>query len=77
MTNYQFTVVIELDEEGYHAFVPLLPGCHSIGRTVDEARSKITEAIELHVEGLLQDGEAVPVEREPLLITRLSVPVAI
>lgn len=76
MTSYQYTVVIEPDEEGgFHAFVPALPGCHSFGETVDEARANITEAIELHVEGLAADGEAIPIEREPLFIMRLSVPV--
>ena len=76
MTTYQFTVVIEPDEEGYHAFVPALPGCHTFGATLDEARINITEAIELHIESMRADGEAIPVEREPLVITRLSVPVA-
>ena len=76
MENYQFTVVIEPDEEGYHAYVPVLPGCHTFGATIDEARSNILEAIELHVESMLQDGETVPIEREPLFITRLSVPAA-
>jgi predicted RNase H-like HicB family nuclease len=28
MSTYNFTVVIEPDEEGFHAFVPALPGCH-------------------------------------------------
>lgn len=76
MSNYQFTVVIEPDEEGFHAYVPALPGCHTIGMTIDEARDNILEAIELHVESMVQDGETVPIEREPVFITRLSVPVA-
>ncbi len=76
MTNYQFTVVIEPDEEGYHAFVPALPSCHTFGDTIDEARANIAEAIELHLESLVEDGEPIPVEREPFVITRLSVPVA-
>ena len=76
MTTYQFTVVIEPDEDGYHAFVPALPGCHTFGATLDEARTNIAEAIELHIESMQHDGESIPVEREPLVITRLSVPVA-
>ncbi len=76
MTVYQFTVVIEPDEGGYHAYVPALPGCHSFGDTIDEARANIAEAIELHIESMKQDGEAIPIESEPLIITRLSVPLA-
>jgi predicted RNase H-like HicB family nuclease len=75
MMNYQFTVVIEPDEDSYHAYVPSLPGCHSFGATLDEAHANILEAISLYIEGLVEDGEPVPVEREPILITRLSVPV--
>ena len=75
MKTYQFTVVIEPDEEAFHAFVPALPGCHTFGLTVDEARANIAEAMELHIESMQEDGESIPVEREPLFITRLSVPV--
>lgn len=76
MTNYQFTVVIEPDEDGYHAYVPVLPGCHTFGSTIDEARVNIAEAMTLHIESMLHDGETVPIEQEPLFITRLSVPSA-
>ena len=75
MTVYQFTVVIEPDEEAFHAYVPALPGCHTFGSTADEARTSIAEAMELHIESMVRDGELIPVEREPVFITRLSVPV--
>jgi predicted RNase H-like HicB family nuclease len=71
--NYQFTVVIEPDEAGFHAYVPALPGCHSFGDTLDEARASIAEAMELHIESMQADGEPVPVEQEPFFVTRLSV----
>jgi len=71
----QYTVVIEPDEEAYHAFVPALPGCHTFGATVDEAQANMIEAMGLHIEAMLEDGEPLPVEREPLFITRLSVAV--
>lgn len=76
VTNYNFTVVIEPDENGFHAYVPALPGCHTFGETLDETRKHVVEAIELHVESMIEDGEAVPVEREPVFVTRLSIPVA-
>jgi antitoxin HicB len=74
MATYQSTVVIEPDEGGYHAFAPLSPGCHSFGDAIEEARAHITEAIELHVDSITEDGEDVPIEREPVFVTRLSVP---
>ena len=57
MTNCQFTVVIEPDEHGFHAFVPALPGCHSFGNTVEEAQANIHEALELHVEAMIEDAD--------------------
>ena len=74
--TYDFTIVIEPDEEGYHAFVPALPGCHSHGGTLDEARENIAEAVELHIESMVEDGEEIPIEQNPYFVTRLSVPIA-
>jgi predicted RNase H-like HicB family nuclease len=77
MAVYNFTVVIEPDEQGFHAYVPALPGCHTFANTIDEVRRNILEALELHLQNLLEDGEPIPVEREPVFITPLSIPVAV
>ncbi len=77
MAVYRFTVVIEPDEDAFHAYVPALPGCHTFGATVEEAHANIAEAIALHVESMLESGEPIPVEGEPVFITQLSVPVAV
>ena len=37
-----------------------LPGVISAGRTLDEARAMAAEALAFHLEGLAEDGEAVP-----------------
>ncbi len=62
MRIYQFTVVIEPDEDAFHAYVPALLGCHSFGNTVEEARTNIEEAIALHIECMREDGELIPLE---------------
>ncbi len=41
---------------------PSLPGCVSQGATREEAAENIREAIELFVDGLIEDGQAVPAE---------------
>lgn len=74
--TYDFTVVIEPDGNGFHAFVPVLQGCHSFGATVEEAQANIREAIEVHVEALIEDGEEVPTETAPYFVSRMSVPIA-
>jgi len=49
------SVAIEKDEHSFYAWCPELKGCHSQGRTLDEASANIREAIELYVETLSQE----------------------
>ncbi len=57
----KYRVTIETDDDGvYCASVPALPGCHSDGRTRDEAIANITEAIEAYIESLRLDGDPMP-----------------
>lgn len=62
MGDFFFPVVIEKepDDPGYLAYVPSLPGCHSCGSTVEEARVNILEATQLHVASLLEHGDNIP-----------------
>jgi predicted RNase H-like HicB family nuclease len=41
---------------GYSAHVPDLPGCIATGATLEETQQLIREAIEMHLEGLREDG---------------------
>ncbi len=54
MRYFPFEVVIEKEEgsAGYYAYCPNLPGCFSNGRTIEETRRNIREALQLHVESL-------------------------
>jgi predicted RNase H-like HicB family nuclease len=60
--SYIFRVVIEPDEDVYHAYCPALKGCHSWGHTYAEALANIQEAVQCHVEALLQAGDPIPTE---------------
>lgn len=51
---------IEKAAANYSAYVPDLPGCVSTGRTIDEVKRNIQEAIEFHIQGLIEDGDPVP-----------------
>jgi len=55
-----FTVVIEPDEDAYHAFAPALPGCHTFGDTVDEAVIHIKEAMALYIEEIVENDQPIP-----------------
>jgi len=39
---------------------PDFPGCVTAGTTLDEARRMADEALRLHVEGMIEDGDALP-----------------
>jgi predicted RNase H-like HicB family nuclease len=58
MRFYNFEIVIEKEpeDEGYSAYSPSLPGCFSNGRTIEEARRNMREAIQQHVASLLACG---------------------
>lgn len=57
---YTFRIIVEPDGKGFHAFAPLLRGVHTYGRTIAEARERLDEAIQCHIEGLLKDKEPIP-----------------
>jgi len=56
----RYAIVIEKAEGNYSAYAPDLPGCVATGVTVEEAESQIREAIEFHLDGLREDGIAIP-----------------
>ena len=56
----KYAVVIEHGENNLSAYVPDLPGCVTTGKTVEEIAYNIREAIELHIEGMMEDGDPIP-----------------
>jgi len=56
----KYAIVIERGDHNLSAYVPDLPGCITTGQTVQEIERNIREAIELHLEGLREDGEPIP-----------------
>ncbi len=56
----RYAVVIEKGARIFSAYVPDLPGCVSVGDTLDEVKAEIREAIEFHLEGMREDGLPIP-----------------
>jgi predicted RNase H-like HicB family nuclease len=56
----KYAVVIERGETSFGAYVPDLPGCVAVGETREEAMTLIREAIEFHLKGMKEEGEATP-----------------
>jgi len=55
-----YAVLIEQGPTSFGATVPDLPGCVAVGRTREEVERLIQEAITEHLQGLREDGLAVP-----------------
>jgi len=57
----KFAITLEQDEDGFIiASCPVLPGCHSQGRTEDEAINNIREAIRGYIASMHRHGEPIP-----------------
>lgn len=52
----EFTAVIERDGDWYIAYCPEIPGANGQGRTINECRASLVEAIALILEDRRQDG---------------------
>ena len=56
----KYAIVIEQGVNNLSAYVPDLPGCITTGRSIEEIEHNIGEAIELHLEGMREDGAPIP-----------------
>ena len=68
----RYAIVIEKAPSNYAAYVPDLPGCVATGSTVEETESLLREAIDLHLEGMREDG--LPIPEPASLVEYLEVP---
>jgi predicted RNase H-like HicB family nuclease len=59
MKHLTLPIVVETDSDGYFVSCPALQGCHSQGKTYEEAVENIKDAIRLHI-----DGIALPTARK-------------
>ena len=60
MKELKFLVIYEDGGTNYAAHVPDLPGCISTGATKEEVACNLREAIAFHLEGMIEDGDAIP-----------------
>ncbi len=56
----RYLIVIENAGSNFSAHSPDLPGCVTTGKTREDTRKNMEEAIEFHLEGLREDGLTVP-----------------
>ena len=60
-TTYNFPVIIEKDEEGFFvADCPDILGCHTQGKTLEEAITNIRDAVKLNLKILKEEKQEIP-----------------
>jgi len=57
---YVFPAVFEKTATGYSVLFPDLPGCFTVGKTLEDAHTQAREALGLHLWGFERDGEEIP-----------------
>ena len=63
---YKFLMIIEKANGNYSAYSPDLLGCIATGKTVEETKRNMREAVEMHLKGLIEDGLAIPEPRKEI-----------
>jgi len=61
-----YAVIFDKTSTGYSAYVPYLPGCIAAGEDLAETQQLIREAVDMHLEGMREDGDSIP---QPTTIT--------
>lgn len=71
---YRFLVIIEKGENNYGAYSPDLPGCIAVGDTLEEVEKNMQEAIEMHLEGMIEDHEPIPIPQSMAQYMDVAIP---
>ena len=56
----KYLVIYERAEGNWSAYVPDLPGCTTVGDTLEETKLNVREAIEGHLETMREFGDPIP-----------------
>ena len=57
---HRFLIVIEKANGNYSAYSPDLPSCVATGKTIEETKRNMHKAIEMHIQGLIEDRMPIP-----------------
>ena len=55
-----YLIVIGKTSTGYSAHCPDVLGCAAVGKTVEKVVANMKKAMELHFEGMMEDGDPLP-----------------
>ena len=57
---HRYLIIIEKANDNFSAFSPDVPGCVATGSTQESAKSEMRTALQMHLEGLKEDGLPIP-----------------
>ncbi len=55
-----FLIIIEKAKRNFSAYCPDLPGCIATGKTQEETAKNMHEAVQMHIQGMLEDNLPIP-----------------
>jgi len=61
VVRFSVDIIVEPDDDGFHAFCPALKGLHVGGKTEQEALKNATDGAILYLESLIRHDEPIPV----------------
>lgn len=78
MKFFTFEIIIEKEEEdeGYFAYSPSLAGCFSNGKTIEEAKKNIREALQQHIAAMQEHAIPIPQKERIVHVEELSIGLA-
>jgi predicted RNase H-like HicB family nuclease len=56
----RYAIIIETGPNNYSAYVPDLPGCVTTGKTIEEGKRNMADAIALRLQGMREVGDPIP-----------------
>lgn len=71
---YRFLVIIEKGDTSYGAYCPDLPGCVAVGKTREEVEQNMREAIAMHIQGMMEENEPIPMSHNDAEYMDISLP---
>jgi predicted RNase H-like HicB family nuclease len=64
-SRYRILVVVGKGPRNYSAYAPEVSGCVATGKTLEETLRLMTEALQMHLEGMIEDGDELPLSADP------------
>lgn len=74
MKTQNFLIVIEKGPKNFSAYSPDLPGCITTGKTREETEHNMMEAMQLHLDSMVADGDRIPKSGASAAIMCVSIP---